>query len=168
MPTRSTLAAAALLLPLGLAACGPQATMKDEKKQAAAAVPAAPAVPAVDRAAARAMLTPDATLEVLDLGASGTQTVKGRVVGYKGPAYAVALAAGQTLQVTFDSRVNAAYFGVHDAAAPQPALFSGETQGRSASVTATKPTTYVIWPYLMRSVARRGTPADFTMTVSRK
>jgi hypothetical protein len=166
MTTRTLLAAAALLLPLGLAACGPQPGAP--AAQATAGQKAAMAQPAVDMAAAKGMLTPDATLQVLDLGASGTQTVKGRVVGDKGPAYAVALAAGQTLHVTFSSPVNAAFFSVHDASAPQPALFSGETQGRTATVKASKAGTYVIWPYLMRSVARRGTPADFTMTVSRK
>lgn len=167
MTTRTMLAAAALLLPIGLAACAPQpaapqSQAKADHKAAMAALPEA------NMAAAQALLTPDETLQVLDMPMKGSKTVQGRIVGYKTVAYAVPMAAGQTLKVTFDSPISAAGFNILDVAKGQEAVFRGEIDGRSASVTTQAATTLVIRPGQQRAAARRGTAAAYTLAVTRE
>lgn len=165
--------AAALGLGLGMVACAEPATVKAEAKQRLSAVTAAPAaiaLPAPDTAAARKVMPPDTKLELLDFPAKGTRTVRTHMSGYATMAYVVPAASGQTLHVSFKSNINANYFNLYDAANPQPPLFTGATAADSstATVTAARATTYVIQVYLMRVVARRGTVASYTLTVTRE
>ena len=103
-PLSMTLAAAAAL---ALAGCGQRA---EGPAEAPAEVPAAPAAapapvavaPAVDQAALKGLLSPDETLEVLTLDATGAASASGEVKGYKATVYAVPVAQGQTLSVTFE------------------------------------------------------------------
>lgn len=133
----------------------------------AATPPAVPAAAAPD--AARAMLSPEETLETLDLGASGTRTVEGEIRGYRSTAYAVVMQPGQTLEVRFEASSRTPGFNVFDTARPQgPAIHRGDTQGRSARLTARSATTYVIRPYAPRAFARRGAVFRYTLTVTRR
>lgn len=157
-------ALAVLTACLLLNACGSAAT--DPK----AAVPPAAAVsmPQPNATAAQALLSSDETLESLDFPRQGTRTVQGQIKGYRSTAYAVPVSSGQTVTVTLASKINAAGFNVYDVGKAQEAVHRGEAQGLSATLHATTDTTFVIRPYLMRSVARRGTVAAYTLTVDRQ
>lgn len=165
--------AVALGLGLGMVVCAEPATVKADATQRHSAVTAAPAaivLPPPDTAAVRKAMPKDTKLELLDFPAKGTRTVRAHISGYTTIAYVVPAASGQRLRVSFKSNINANYFNLYDAANPQPPLFTGATAADSsiATVTATKPTTYVIQVYLMRVVARRGTVASYALTVTRE
>jgi len=147
-----------------LAACG----APDMQTRPASVTSATAPLAQADMAAAKAMLSPDETLQSVDFPPQGSRTLHGQIRGYSSTAYAVPVAAGQTLSVTFDSKVNAAGFNVFDVAKPQEAVHRGEVQGRSATITVPTATTLVIRPFEMRSVARRGTVADYSLTMTRK
>lgn len=135
-------------------------------------VPAAVAVglPTMDTAAAQRILSPDETLETLDFPASGTKTFSGRIVGYKSVAYALPVRKGQRLEVTMETPSTSAYFNIVDSEATSgTALFAGETAGtQTALIRATEDATYVLRPYLVRAVARRGSSADYTFKIERQ
>jgi hypothetical protein len=127
-------------------------------------------LPAVNTAAAQRLLSPDETLQTLDFPASGTQTLSGRIEGYKSAAYALPIRKGQRLDVTMATPSTSAYFNIVDARdASGVALFAGETAGtNTAMLRATEDATYVLRPYLMRAVARRGSSADYTFRIERQ
>lgn len=126
-------------------------------------------LPSIDTGAAQRLLSPDETLQTLNLPATGGQTVSGRVEGYRSVAYAIPLRAGQTLDVTMDTPSDSAYFNIQDAKDPSgAAVFAGEaSNARYGSVRASTDTTYVIRPYLNRAVARRGSQANYTLKIER-
>ncbi|WP_293401754.1 hypothetical protein [Phenylobacterium sp.] len=169
-----TLAAAAAL---ALAGCGQQAAKPAEAPAAApAAVPTAPAAPApvaaapdLDPAALKGLLTPDETLEVVTLDATGAASASGEVKGYKTPVYAVPVAAGQTLSVAFKPSNANLYINVVDAADTSgAAVHRGEVDGPKASVSAPKAGVYLIKPFQPRAMARRDESETFKLTVSVK
>ncbi len=127
-------------------------------------------MPAVNTAAAQRLLSPDETLQTLDFPASGTQTLSGRIEGYKSAAYALPIRKGQRLDVTMTTPSTSAYFNIVDARdASGAALFAGETAGtNTATLRATEDATYVLRPYLVRAVARRGSSADYTFRIERQ
>lgn len=130
--------------------------------------PTTRSLPAVDETAAKALLSPDESLQTLDFPMVGGKTVAGRIRGYRSTAYAVPMAAGQSLSVTYTSKISGSGFNIYDSARPQEAIFRGEVEGRSATVTAPVATTFVIRPYEVRAIARRGTVADYELTITRK
>ncbi len=127
-------------------------------------------LPSIDTAAAQRLLSPDETLQTLNFAAAGSQTVSGRVEGYRSVAYAVPLRAGQTLDVTMDTPSDSAYFNIQDARDQSgAAVFAGETSNaRHGSVRAASDATYVIRPFLNRAVARRGSDATYTLRIERR
>lgn len=135
----------------------------------AAASAMAGGLPSIDTAAAQRLLSPDETLQTLNLPATGGQTVTGRVEGYRSAAYAIPLRAGQTLDVTMDTPSDSAYFNIQDAKDQSgAAVFAGETAAaRYASIRASSDATYVIRPFLNRAVARRGSTANYTLKIER-
>ena len=159
-------------LTLGLAACG----------DGGSTTPSAPAAPPphpshashaavglplvdIDKAKAAAEGAPD--VMVLEFPRDGSRNVRGRITGDSAPAYAVSVAAGQTLRVMFKSGISAATINVVDVAKPNEAVHRGETQGNNVNLKAPHATTYVIVPFQMRSAARRATVANYTVTVHR-
>jgi len=133
------------------------------------AAPAAPAaLPAANTEGARALLSRDETLQVLDFPRTGSTTVQGRVVGARATAHAVPVAAGQTLTVTFRPSNPSLTMNIHDAKdSSGAALHRGEIDGNTAKLTATTATTYLIRPGLPRNSVRRGTAANYSLTVAR-
>lgn len=153
--------AAALGLALGVAACeAPPAAPE------AAAVPGT--LPNVDMKAARAAAMGAVPLQVLEFSLSGTRSLTSRIRGDAAPAYAVPVAAGQTLTVVFRSPIHAATFNLMDTANPAEAVHRGSVEGNIVAVKPARPTTYVIVPFTERAVARRGTVATFTLTITRE
>ena len=170
-PLSMTLAAAAAL---ALAGCGQRA---DGPAEAPAEVPAASAAapapvavaPAVDQAALKGLLSPDETLEVLTLDATGAASASGEVKGYKATVYAVPVAQGQTLSVTFEPSNTNLYMNVVDAADTSgAAAHRGEVDGPQASIAAAKAGVYLIKPFQPRATARRGESGTFKLAVAVK
>lgn len=165
---------ASLTAALGLVACGEKAaqTAPAGKPAAAAEAPAAvegPTLSELDLAAIKGGLPPETTLEVLNTDASGAGKASGEVKGYAAPAYAVMVAAGQTINVAFKTSSTNLYMNIVDAADRSgAALHRGEVDGPNASLTATKPTIYVIQPFQPRATARRDEAGAFTVEVTRK
>jgi hypothetical protein len=154
-------AVAALGLALGVAACeAPPAA------QEAAAVPGT--LPTVDMEAARAAAMGAVPLQVLEFNLRGTRSLTSRIRGDTAPAYAVPVAAGQTLTVDFRSSNHAATFNLMDTANPAEAVHRGSVEGNIVAVKPARDTTYVIVPFTERAIARRGTVATFTLTVTRE
>ncbi|MDZ4375721.1 MAG: hypothetical protein U1C74_30435 [Phenylobacterium sp.] len=119
--------------------------------------------------AAQARLGPDNTLQALTFAPTGSTTVEGKVAGYASPVYAVALAAGQTLALVFESPSDNLYFNVVDAAdGSGAAVFRGEMEGRTASLKSDAGATYLIMPFQPRATARRGETASYTIKVDRR
>lgn len=127
------------------------------------------ALPAVDTLAVQRLLSPDERLEVLSFPAVGRMTQIGEIAGYASPAYAVPVAAGQTLMVALESPSSSAYFNVHDAADDSgAAVFRGEVGGREARIEAASAATYVIRPFQPRVMARRDEVAPYALTIERQ
>lgn len=155
-------AAAALGLALGVAACeAPPAA-----PEAAAVAPGT--LPMVDMEAARAAAMGSVPLQVLEFSLSGTRSLTSRIRGDAAPAYAVPVAAGQTLTVVFRSAIHAATFNLMDTANPAEAVHRGSVEGNIVAVKPARATTYVIVPFTERAIARRGTVATFTLTITRE
>jgi hypothetical protein len=160
--THTLRAAAALGLALGVAACeAPPAA-----PEAAATTPAT--LPTVDMEAARASAVGAVPLQVLEFSPSGTRSLTSRIRDDGAPAYAVPVAAGQTLTVVFRSPIHAATFNLMDTANPAEAVHRGSVEGNIVAVKPARATTYVIVPFTERAVSRRGTVATFTLTITRE
>jgi len=96
-------------------------------------------------------------------GASGTM-IDGMITGYEIADYVVAAAAGQTLSVDMQTSNASAYFNIQPSGAEE-ALFIGSTSGTVADVPLPATGDYVIRVYLMRSAARRGETAHYSLAI---
>lgn len=135
--------------------------------QAPAVVPKG--LPPVNTSAAQALLSPDQVLQTIDFPEAGSKTVSGRIEGSKSTAYAVPAKAGQTLTVTMTTSSSSAYFNVRDVRDQSgAAIHRGEIDGQKATISVPVDTTYLIDPFLVRAVARRGSTADYTLTITRQ
>lgn len=122
-----------------------------------------------DTAAAQALLSPDETLKPLTVPKGGTIDVRGAVQGYKSNAYAVPVAAGDTLEVAFEPSNANLYFNVVDVADQSgAAVFRGEVEGNTATVQASVGTTYLVRPFQPRAMARRGEVGQYDLKVTRR
>ncbi len=163
MKTLATLALTALLAGT-LAACGGGTSTPAPQAQA----PAAPSLPTVDTAGAQGLLSPDETLQVVSMPATGSTSVSGTVVGYESNSYAVPVAAGQTLRVDFQPSNTNLYMNIHDTADQSGnAVFGGEADGTNAVLSPSSPTTYLIRPYQPRAMARRNETGSYTIQIAR-
>lgn len=164
---------------LGLAACGSgeQGAQTGDAEPAietpAAATPAihpvAPTSPTIDTDAIKARLPSGSVLETPTFDASGAATASGEVKGDKAPVYAVAMAAGQTLKVSFSPSNDNLYMNVKNAAdTTGAAVHRGDTDGQNATLKASEPTVYLIEPYQPRAMARRNEVGAFTLTLKRE
>ena len=108
-------------------------------------------------------------MQPVGLPAVGSTSLAGRVEGYKTVAYAVPVAAGQTLTVELKSDSSNAYFNIQDVTDSSGfAVFNGNSGARIARLTATNDVTYVIRPFQQRAGARRGEAFEYTFLVDRR
>jgi len=103
--------------------------------------------------------------------AKGTTSsvVKGTIQGYDGVQYVVGANAGQTLTVRLKTSNGANLFNVWEPGktpGKDEALFAGATGGNEAKIQLPTGGDYVVQVYLMRSVARRGTPVNYSLTIA--
>ena len=159
-------AVTALGLVLAVAACEAPPASPEAAAPQAAAMPGG--LPEVDMEAVRAAAMGHSPVQLLQFSPRGTRALASRIRGDGAPAYAVPVAAGQTLTIVFRSPIHAASFNVMDVASPQEAVHRGSVEGNIAALKPARPTTYVIVPFTERAVARRGTVANFTLTITRE
>lgn len=161
-----------LTVTMACAACDPAPAAREPAAAAATEVQDSPAPapsPVIDRAAAERFAHDGGALEIPELPASGALILKGAVKGDTAPAYAFALAAGQTLTVAFAPSNASLYFNLSDAADTSgAALHRGEVDGAEATVVATRDMTVVVTPFQPRAMARRGETGDYALTVTRR
>jgi hypothetical protein len=132
-------------------------------------VAVASTLPDSDVAGAQALLSPDETLEVLTFADPGSTITSGTVIGYQSTAYAVPVAAGQTLRVVFEPASANLYMNVVDTVDHSgAAVHRGETDGSVAIIRAPRDMTYLIRPFQPRAMARRNESGQYTLTVSRE
>jgi len=131
--------------------------------------PPVPTLPAIDVANAEQFVTDEGDrLETLTFPPTGSLTIEGEADGYVAPVYVVPVAAGQTLIVTLKSASTNIYFNISDAVDHSgAALFRGEMDGATATLTAERDMTYVVTPFQPRASARRGEVAPYRLTVGR-
>ena len=122
---------------------------------------------------ALALTTPlaaaDRTEHVQFAQGTSSKVIKGTIKGYDGVQYVVGAKAGQTMTVSLKTSNGANQFNIW-APGKTPgndeALFVGGTNGNKAKIKLPSDGDYVVQVYLMRSVARRGTPVNYTLTVT--
>lgn len=96
-------------------------------------------------------------------------TVQGRILGDGTANHRLGLRAGQMLRVELDSRSGAVEFNVFEPGAVpgrDMAVFRGSTGGRQMELRTARSGDYLIQVYLVRSAARRGERAAFTLRVA--
>lgn len=92
-------------------------------------------------------------------------TVKDSLKGDATIDYSLRARAGQTMSVTLTTSNSANYFNVLPPGSDDVAIFIGSTDGNEWSGTLPADGDYKIRVYLMRSAARRGETANYTLTV---
>lgn len=125
--------------------------------RAAAILVAAVAIPASAQIKTEAVVFPR--------GKTST-TVTGTLEGDLTRDYVLRAAAGQTMTVSLASPSASAYFNVLPPGSADAAMFIGSTSGNRFSGALPATGAYTIRVYLMRSAARRGQTAPFTLTMS--
>ncbi|MGJ5640776.1 hypothetical protein [Formosa sp. S-31] len=73
---------------------------------------------------------------------------------------------GDKLYVTLASDITSCYFNVLPPGSDNVAIFIGQNEGNTCSLTLNENGTYKIRVYQMRSSARRGTKVNYTLSVS--
>lgn len=97
-------------------------------------------------------------------GSSGAE-VKGKVKGDAANSYRLVAGAGQTLHVELKAANGAQYFNIVSPGSNE-AMYMSETAGQQAKVVLPTDGAYLVKTFLMRSAARRGQAANYTLTVS--
>lgn len=107
-------------------------------------------------------------------GTSGA-TIRDRISGYEVVRYLLGAQAGQRMTVSLDTANGFTYFNIVQPSAPQgPALASSEMAGTNPMVpdlnrfdgVLPENGDYAVEVYMLRTAARRGDVADFTLQVS--
>lgn len=96
-------------------------------------------------------------------GASST-VLHGSIHGYDLVDYVLNARQGQTLDISMRTSSTAAYFNVTPKGA-DTAIFVGSTSGNAFTGVLPANGDYVVRVYLMRSAARRGEHADYTLNI---
>lgn len=92
-------------------------------------------------------------------------TIRGRLKGRETVDYRVRAKAGQLLAVNLESSHSSCCFNLM-APGADTAMFIGSTSGDSCSALIQRDGAYTIRVYLMRSAARRGETAKYTLRVA--
>lgn len=95
-----------------------------------------------------------------------SMTISGTISGDQTVDYAIGANQGQQLNVTLTNKSNDAYFNVLPPGSQGEAVFIGQNEGNKCSITLTKSGEYKIRVYQMRSSARRGEKASYSLSIS--
>lgn len=99
------------------------------------------------------------------LGKSST-IIQGVISGDQTIDYTVGANQGQKLNVTLTNKSNDSYFNVLPPGSQGEAIFIGQNDGNKCSIVLPSTGTYKIRVYQMRSAARRGEKASYSLSVS--
>ena len=111
-------------------------------------------------------LAQESRVDIIDLdGLKKLHLIKDTITGREIVDYQVAGEHSQILSVDLMTSNSANYFNVLPSGSNE-ALFVGSTQGTVADVRLPESGTYVIRVYLMRSAARRGDTANYSLGIS--
>lgn len=95
----------------------------------------------------------------------GRATVKGRIRGYQSVDYVFPAGAGESMRLSLKTNRLSNYFNVL-APGAEAAMFIGSVSGTDFAGTAPTAGDYTARVYLMRSAARRGTVANYTLAIA--
>lgn len=97
---------------------------------------------------------------------TASATIKGSIKGDQTIDYSLRARAGQTMSVKLATKHGANYFNVLPPGSQDEAIFVGSSGGNEWTGALPADGEYKLRVYLMRSAARRGESADYTLTVS--
>lgn len=95
----------------------------------------------------------------------GRAVIRGAVKGYGANDYVFPVGAGESMKIDMKTNLLSAYFNL-TAPGAQEAAFIGSTSGESYSGIAPVAGDYTVRVYMMRSDARRGKTAKYTLTIA--
>jgi hypothetical protein len=96
---------------------------------------------------------------------TSSATIKGSLKGDQTIDYTLRAKAGQTMSVTLATKHGANYFNVLPPGSKGEAIFVGSSGGNEWTGALPADGEYKVRVYLMRSAARRGETANYTLTV---
>jgi hypothetical protein len=96
----------------------------------------------------------------------GRAMIKGRIKGYQYVDYMFPAGAGESLKANLKTNNNASYFNLLASGQTEAAFFIGSVSGDSYEGVAPASGDYTARIYLMRSAARRGEAAKYTLTIT--
>ncbi|NEX16924.1 MAG: hypothetical protein C1943_09920 [Halochromatium sp.] len=119
--------------------------------------------------AAQRMLSLDQTLETPSFEANGGTIVDATIDGYKTAIYVIGVVKGQVLTVQVESDTPNVYFDVLEPTlgGGSAKIFSTEAACRGTRIHAPSDTTYVIRPFLAKSLAERNASVRYTLCINR-
>lgn len=125
--------------------------------------------PEPNLAAARRVLSLDQTMESPSFSANGGTIIDSSIDGYKSAIYVVGAVKGQTLTVQLDGDDPNLYFDVLETrvGGGSKKIFSTEAACRGARIRAQSDTTFIIRPFLARSLAEAGASSRYTLCLNR-
>jgi len=100
---------------------------------------------------------------------TSSATIQGRLTGYESIHYAVEAKAGQSLAIVLNSDNSGNYFNLFEPGktpGDDRAWFIGATEGTRFEGTLPADGVYIVQVYIIRSAARRGETATFTLDVA--
>lgn len=92
--------------------------------------------------------------------------IQGTIAGDQTIDYTLGANQGQKLNVTLTNKSNDAFFNVLPPGSQGEAIFIGQNDGNKCSITLPSNGTYKIRVYQMRSSARRGEKASYSLSIS--
>ncbi|MEN9681003.1 MAG: hypothetical protein RLZZ627_896 [Pseudomonadota bacterium] len=124
-------------------------------------------LPNIRKERPKRVLSPEESRVEVQLPETGIKVLKGKIRGYQATVFALRVRQGQRLKVNFESQSSSAFFNVVDEAdSSGTALFVGQsTTSRSIIIPVLSDGTYLLQPYLVRSVARRGRQVNYVLTI---
>lgn len=96
----------------------------------------------------------------------GSATIKGHVKGYEYADYVFPAGGGESLKVSLKTNKTSNYFNLLSPGVTDEAFFVGSISGSDYEGIAPTSGDYTARVYLMRSSARRGTIANYTLTIA--
>ncbi|WP_462322311.1 hypothetical protein [Halochromatium sp.] len=125
--------------------------------------------PEPNTTAAQRMLSLDETLETPSFEANGGTIVDATIDGYKTAVYVVGVVKGQVLTAQLESDNPNVYFDVLEPTfgGGSAKIFSTEAACRGTRIHAHSDTTYVIRPFLAKSLAERNASVRYRLCINR-
>jgi hypothetical protein len=125
--------------------------------------------PEPDLSAAKRSLSLDETMEAPSFEANGGTAIDATIDGYKTAVYVVGAVKGQLVTVQLESDNPNAYFDVLEKSLTggTEKIFSTDAACRGARIRAASNTTFIIRPFLARSLAQSNASVPYRLCINR-